>query len=47
MFARDDEEAQDSGEEAREDEADLDGEAVGGEEVHDGEGIRIVHYVDA
>ena len=35
MFARDDEEAQDSGEEAHEDQADPDGAAAGGEEEHE------------
>jgi hypothetical protein len=37
MFARDDEEAQDSGEEACEDQADPDGEAAGAEEEHEGQ----------
>jgi hypothetical protein len=46
LFARDDEEAQDSDEEAREDQADPDGKAAGREEEHeeqvdfDGEALR-------
>jgi hypothetical protein len=46
MFTRDDEEAQDSGEQAREDQADPDGETAGAEEEHeeqvdfDGEALR-------